>query len=109
MTGHESFHSTVHAAADRLPFALAESLWLVDVCNCSYEVAAANAGASTQELARRVHEARRQIAHQVRPYMASGLLRSPEGRVLPGPRTTSPLSLLRNSLDQSHRDCGASE
>ncbi len=67
VTGQEGFHIMVLEAADRLPFALAESLWLVDVCNCSYEVAAASAGLSTHELTWRVHEARRQIAHRVRP------------------------------------------
>ena len=60
----------VRSAVDRLPFAMAESLWCVDVCSCSYDVAAASLGIAPDDVAARVHGARRLIAAEVRGHMS---------------------------------------
>lgn len=50
----ESFTRQVRAAAESMPFEQAHALWLVDVCRCSYDQAAAEVAVSRDELAGRV-------------------------------------------------------
>lgn len=56
---------SVLASADRLPFLLAESLWLVDVCGLSYAEAAAEIGVPRDAVADRLHKARSEIARDL--------------------------------------------
>ena len=51
----------IGAALDRLPFALVQVLWLIDVCRCSYDTAAAELGIAPAEVRLRVAEARRTL------------------------------------------------
>lgn len=67
MSESSDFDAAVRSAVDRLPFVLAQSVWLVDICGCSYEVAAANAGTSSHEMGHRIRLARRRIADRVCP------------------------------------------
>ena len=60
-----TFDQAVHLALGRLPFPLVESLWYVDVCSCSYDVAAASLGITADDVAGRVHSARRFIRAEV--------------------------------------------
>lgn len=55
----------IGAALDRLPFALVHVLWLVDVCRCSYDTAAAESGLEPGEVRLRVAEARRRLRAEV--------------------------------------------
>jgi DNA-directed RNA polymerase specialized sigma24 family protein len=60
-----SFTDLVRQQVDALPIEQAHALWLVDVCDCSYEQAAAEIGASVPVIAGRVRSARRQIRHRL--------------------------------------------
>ncbi|MEM9565016.1 MAG: sigma factor-like helix-turn-helix DNA-binding protein [Actinomycetota bacterium] len=55
----------VASAIDRLPFLLANVLWLIDVCRCSYETAAVELGVSPERVQALVVEARERIRHDV--------------------------------------------
>lgn len=45
-------------ALDQLDFASAEAIWLVDVCNLSYQDAAISTHTTVDVFARRLHDAR---------------------------------------------------
>ncbi len=51
----------IRAVAADLPIEQATAVWLIDMCGCSYDVAAAALGVSRDELAAQVTEARRTI------------------------------------------------
>ncbi len=55
----------VAKVVDHLPIELVAALWLVDVCELRYADAASVAGVSRDELAARLHAARRVIALQL--------------------------------------------
>jgi len=72
------FDEAVQAAVDRLSFEYVEAMWLVDVCDCSYDVAAANAGVTRSLMIDRLHRARRQVSSVVRrvePSLAPAAIR----------------------------------
>lgn len=56
-----TFDARVRFAADGLPFAEAQALWLVDVCACSYGEAADMAGVDREVFSSRVRSARRAV------------------------------------------------
>ncbi len=59
------FEQRLGSAVDRLPFLLVQVLWLVDVCGCTYETAAAELATSPERVERLVAEARRQLRDEV--------------------------------------------
>jgi hypothetical protein len=77
----DRFEGRLTAAMDRLPILLAHVLWLIDVCGCTYETAAAELGTSPAEVERLVAEAR----HQLRADLISGPRRSSAGSTSPSP------------------------
>lgn len=88
VTGHldGAFEHRLDAAVDRLPLLLAHVLWLVDICGCTYETAAAELGMAPNRVERLVAEAR----HQLRDELVSGPRRSPEGSTSPFPPVWRP-------------------
>lgn len=61
---HE-FADRVRTAAAAMPFEQAQALWLVDVCRCSYDQAAAEAAVPRAEIVDRVSQGRRTVRHQL--------------------------------------------
>lgn len=59
--GDAAFAQQVRRAIHGLCFEQAQALWLIDVCNCSYAEAAAEAAISRDELAARVATGRRAV------------------------------------------------
>ncbi len=55
------FAYRVRVAASGMPFEQAQALWLVDVCNCTYDEAAAEASVSRDEIVARIVDGRRFI------------------------------------------------
>lgn len=61
----ESLARRVQNIADRLPFLLAQALWLVDVCGCSYREAAEELSTTPEVIGRRVAAGRAEIRAQL--------------------------------------------
>lgn len=61
------FDKAVRTAASDLAYEQAQAVWLVDVCGCDYEHAAAETQSSKREVADRVRAGR----HQIRQSIAS--------------------------------------
>lgn len=59
------FTASVRAAADDLPLELAQALWLVDVCGCTYANGAGEVGIDRAAFATRVRDARQSIHRAV--------------------------------------------
>ena len=78
----EGFERRLTAALDRLPILLAHVLWLVDVCGCTYDTAAAELGTSPERVEQLVAEARSQL----RADLAASVGEGSAGGGLSGPR-----------------------
>lgn len=61
----DGFEERLVDAVERLPILLAHVLWLVDVCGCTYETAAAELGRSSAEVETLVAAARRQLRDEL--------------------------------------------
>lgn len=71
-----SFDQRLSDALARLPILLAHVLWLIDVCGCTYQTAAAELGTSPERVEQMVAEARRQLRQDLAPAARPG--RGPE-------------------------------